>query len=794
MRYAGSVLPVCAVLAYLAGTTLALPVLDDCFNDDTTGLVKRDAEAHVSIPHVVANFQPEPSGSPSPSPSSEGGEEAHKLQKRADRWASVKKTFGRITNKLCGTGEARREAAENSMLRQSNAGISQQDIIAPEGFDENILPPVIDLGENNQDQNQGQNQGQVQNQQGPVNEVIVEEDEEDFVDIDSPPENRRRRPSIRPQSRKNVGRFGTEQDIKDMVSRLPKYPAPVRIQDTELFQERTRNLESIPEQLGESASSLPRGSIQLGQSGDLLPQGSVQSGQGSGESGTEVGDPNDLRISLSESLRNPFIPGAEAREFYRQENLWPADELDFSDEEADVEVPGRNGMNAPPQNNQGDDQMRTGKLPKFLKKVALDYGVPYAAKELLGVDISPIVENEGVLDYLRGRRGKNVVVVDPNQQEKKPNFFQRLIKGRYKEPVKVLNTGPAETRPGYTGEINVQPNWVVNPGEVLSKAARDREEADRREAAALGIDVPTLERQRAQRQKVEKIQLDKSERDRRAELYDQLFPEGDDGEVYIPNEEPNNGNNNLVESLDMLETAQIFTEDLTQPQIRQNVLGQPQVINLSNPQQPNSMNQAQVGQGQMGQAQVVGGQMNQPKIQFPEGGIDIQLGSPARSNVAVQDVVEDYVSFGEGNESAFGEDTAHFAGNLKESAQSQGWNLGVSQISAFPQLQVQAGGNGGVEYPPYIEGESRDEEEYADLAEYSSPGLAPEQIQTEVVDEQISEIQGGDEGSVQTLQSSVATIADPNFSFANANLGGSLSGSLSSGGSQGSQVQGQPLQ
>lgn len=56
-----------------------------------------------------------------------------------------------------------------------------------------------------------------------------------------------------------------------------------------------------------------------------------------------------------------------------------------------------------------------------------------------------------------------------------------------------------------------------------------------------------------------------------------------------------------------------------------------------------------------------------------------------------------------------------------------------------------AGVGGGVEYPPYVEGESRDEEEHSDLA---ASGFAPEQIQTEIVNEQISEIQPDGSDSV----------------------------------------------
>lgn len=74
MRYSLNILPACVVLSHLGGTTLTLPVLDGCPSDDSPSLVKRDAKAHVSIPHVVANFEPQPSGCPSPSPSSERGE------------------------------------------------------------------------------------------------------------------------------------------------------------------------------------------------------------------------------------------------------------------------------------------------------------------------------------------------------------------------------------------------------------------------------------------------------------------------------------------------------------------------------------------------------------------------------------------------------------------------------------------------------------------------------------------------------------------------------------------------
>ncbi|KAK6345284.1 hypothetical protein TWF718_007208 [Orbilia javanica] len=764
MRYNYSLLPACVVLAHLAGTTLALPVPDDCPYDDSPSLVKRDAEAHVSMPHIVANFEPQPSASPSPP--SEG--ETHRLQKRADRFGSFKKVFGKLTNKLCGTGEARREAAENSVLRQSNAGVSQQDVIAPEGLDD-VIPAAIDLGENNQQDN-----NQAPNNQGQNTEVIVEEEkEEDFEDVDSPPVNRRRRQSIRTRPGRNtnrkedvgVSRFGTEENIRDMISRLPENPAPVRIQDTPLFQQRVRNLNPIPElPLGESIDSLPRGSIQLGES-EVLPQGSIRSGQGSGASGTEVGDPNELRISLSESF-NPFIPKDYRKAMGWDKNDAASPELSFSDDGADEVASGQNGINIQPQNNQNEDQMRAGKLPNFMKKLALDYGVPYAAEKLLGVDISPYTEHPGVLDYLRGRRGKNVVVVDDNApKEKKPGFFRRLLnrKGRYQEPVKVINTGPAEPRIGYNGPVNVQPGWVLDPADTLSrKVAQDREDANRE--AELGVE--TVRRQNAQRQSlIDRNQLDKTEQARRAALYDQLYPNGDEGEEYVPNdqeefrivvEEP--GNNNAEESVDMLERAQIFTEDLSQPQIRRN---------------------------RPSQSEIALGPSNQEEN--PAGGNDIQLGSPVPSNVADQDAEDINVSFGEGNERLFGEDTADFAGNLRESAQSQGWNLGVSRISAFPQVQAAGGAGGGVEYPQYIEGESREEDDYIDLAE-----SGPEQIRTEIVNEQISDIQPDGSNSVQTLQSSVATIADPNFSFANPNLGGSISSGGSQG--QGSQIRGQPPQ
>lgn len=64
------------------------------------------------------------------------------------------------------------------MLRQFNAGVSQQDVILPESLDD-VNPPVIDLGGNNQaPNNQGQN----------IEVVIAEEEnEEDYIDIDSPP-------------------------------------------------------------------------------------------------------------------------------------------------------------------------------------------------------------------------------------------------------------------------------------------------------------------------------------------------------------------------------------------------------------------------------------------------------------------------------------------------------------------------------------------------------------------------------------------------------------------------------
>ncbi|KAF3180267.1 hypothetical protein TWF788_006784 [Orbilia oligospora] len=694
MRYGINTLPACVVLAHLAGTTLAIPVLNDCPNDDSPSLVKRDAEPRVSIPHVVANFEPQSSGSPpASSPSSEGMATTHRLQKRADPWSKIKKTFGKFTQKVCGTGEIKKEALENSMLRQSNAGISQQDVIAPEGFEEDVLAPMIDLGGSNQGgnvDNEGLN-NQGLNNQVQATEIIVEEEEEkeqDPDEFDSPPINRRRRQSIRARpgtdsnTRSNSGmsRFGTDEDIRGMISRLPENPVPVKIEDTELFQQRVRNLDPIPEQaLERSLESLPRGSIQLGQSG-ALPQGSVRSGQGSGETGTEIGDPNDLLISLSQT-----------------------------------------GMNNQPQDNQGKDQMRKGKLPKFMKKLAIDYGLPYATKKFLDIDISPYTEHPGVLDYLRGQRGKNVVVVDANApKEKKESFFRRIWKGRYKEPEKVLNTGPRETLPNYDGPIVYQPGWVVNPAEVMAEtAAREREEERRK--AALGLAPEVIERQRIQRQKLERAPLDRMEQQRRAQLFDQLYPEGDEGEIYISsNEDQSGGNNNPVEQPDILTTAQIFTENLEQPQIRQNVLGRPQIIYSPSNQQEvgNGMNQVQMVRGQMNQPQVLGGQMDQPQIQYPEGGINIQLGSPVRSNLADQDIDEqdiNYVSFAKGHEEDFGPESADFtADQLKDSIRSQGWNLGVSRISPFP-----IGEDGQVQYPPYIEGESREEDpdEYMQLAD-----------------------------------------------------------------------------
>ncbi|KAF3148831.1 hypothetical protein TWF569_005324 [Orbilia oligospora] len=769
MRYGINILPACVVLAHLAGTTLAIPVLNDCPNDDSPSLIKRDAEPHVSIPHVVANFEPQPSGSPpASSSSSEGMATTHRLQKRADPWGKIKKTFGKFTQKVCGTGGIKKEALENSMLRQSNAGISQQDVIAPEGFEEDVLAPMIDLGDNNQGgnaDNQGLNNQGLNNQglnnQVQTTKIIVEEEEEkeqDPDEFDSPPINRRRRQSIRarPGTDSNtrpssgMSRFGTDEDIRGMVSRLPENPVPVKIEDTELFQQRVRDLDPIPEQaLERSLESLPRGSVQLSQSG-VLPQGSVRSGQGSGETGTEIGDPNDLLISLSESMKNPFIPGEKGREFYREERLWPEDELVFSDEEADMADVGQTGMNNQPQNNQGEDQMRKGKLPKFMKKLAIDYGLPYATKKFLDIDISPYTEHPGVLDYLRGQRGKNVVVMDANApEEKKESFFRRIWKGRYKEPEKVLNTGPGETRPSYNGPIVYQPGWVVNPAEVMAEtAARERDEERRK--AALGLAPEVIERQRIQRQKLERAPLDRVEQQRRAQLFDQLYPEGDEGEIYIPsNEEQSGGNNNLAEQPDVLTTAQIFTENLEQPQIRQNVLGRPQIVYSPSSQQEvgNGMNQAQVVQGQMNQPQVLGGQMNQPQIQYPEGGIDVQLGSPVRSTLADQDIDEqdiNYASFAKGHEEDFGPESADFTANqLKDSVRSQGWNLGVSRISPFP-----IGEDGQVQYPPYIEGESREED--------------PEEYM------QLADLEG---------------VQDTNFSFANPNL----LASLRSGGSQGSQ-------
>ncbi|KAF3285347.1 hypothetical protein TWF970_010413 [Orbilia oligospora] len=690
MRYGINILPACVVLAHLAGTTLAIPVLNDCPNDDSPSLIKRDAEPHVSIPHVVANFEPQPSGSPpASSSSSEGMVTTHRLQKRADPWGKIKKTLGKFTQKVCGTGGIKKEALENSMLRQSNAGISQQDVIAPEGFEEDVLAPMIDLGDDNQG---GNVDNQDLNNQVQTTEIIVEEEEEkeqDPDEFDSPPINRRRRQSIRARpgtdsnTRPNSGmsRFGTDEDIRGMISRLPENPVPVKIEDTELFQQRVRNLDPIPEQaLERSLESLPRGSIQLGQSG-VLPQGSVRSGQGSvrsgqgsGETGTEIGDPNDLLISLSQT-----------------------------------------GMNDQPQNNQGEDKMR-----------------------------------KGVLDYLRGQRGKNVVVVDPNApEEKKESFFRRIWKGRYKEPEKVLNTGPRETLPSYDGPIVYQPGWVVNPAEVMAEtAARERDEERRK--AALGLAPEVIERQRIQRQKLERAPLDRMEQQRRAQLFDQLYPEGDEGEIYIPsNEEQSGGNNNLDEQPDILTTAQIFTENLEQPQIRQNVLGRPQIVYSPSNQQEigNGMNQAQVVRGQMNQPQVLGGQMNQPQIQYPEGGIDVQLGSPVRSTLADQDIDEqdiNYASFAKGHEEDFGPESADFTANqLKDSIRSQGWNLGVSRISPFP-----IGEDGQVQYPPYIEGESREED--------------PEEYM------QLADLEG---------------VRDTNFSFANPNL----LASLRSGGSQESQ-------
>ncbi|KAK6360554.1 hypothetical protein TWF730_006694 [Orbilia blumenaviensis] len=740
MRYIINFLPACVVLAHLAGTTLALPVLEGCPNDDSPSLIKRDAEAHISIPHVVASFDPQASESPF----SPGGE-THSLQKRAQPWEKVKKVFSSISNKVCGTGQIRREALENSILRQSNAGISQQEVIAPEGTGEDVIAPGIDLGENNQDQNQGQN-----------NRVEVLDEEEDIFDIESLPVDRRRRQSIRPNRNSNAGqeairRFGTDEQIKQRISRLSENPGPMRIQDTEQFQARNWDLDPIPEQAMEkSLDSASRESLQGSQSieqpGDLIPQESIQSGAGSGTSGTEVGDPGELRISLSESYRNPFVPTKKQLQESLRPPLWASDDLGLSDEEADTGNVGQNPVDIKP--IEGEDPMRTG-----------------------------------VRRYLAGQRGKDVVVVDKESpKQKKPWFIQRLFNGKGREPapVKVV-TGKPEPRPAYLGEINVQPDWIVNPNDVMAQQSAQLRDETRR-LAEIGLSPEIIQRQTIQRKKVERIQPDRVEQKRREELYDQLFPDGDPGEIYVPPVEGQGSNNNLEESVDMLERAQIFTEALDQPQIRQNVLGQPQVIYPPNqqiqtlensmnqaqgPQNPltqaqviqNPMNQAQVIQNPLNQAQELPSQMDQPQIQYPVNGIDVQVGSPAGSDVAVQDDGEAYVSFGEGNENMFGEDTADFARNLQESIRSQGWNLGVSRI-----------GTEKIEYPPYVEGESREEDEYADLID--SPGT----IRTETVTE---------------------VVANPNFSFAANGLTGSQLASSNSGGSQSQMLQsqqGQPPQ
>ncbi|KAK6528077.1 hypothetical protein TWF281_009334 [Arthrobotrys megalospora] len=819
MRYGVKLLPACVVLVHLAGTTLALPVLDDCSNDSPS-LIKRDAESHVSIPHVVASFDTQPSEAPSPSPK----EETHTLQKRAEpnKKGWFRKAFSSLTNKLCGTGSIRQQALIDSTMRQSNVGNSQQDVIRPEGSEEEDVP-ILPIGEGNQG---NQNIPQEERQEPAVIDLGEgnQNNAQDEEELDSPPINRSRRQSIargsyvRPSNPQMGQGMNYDQPVIRLNadgsivgtrgSRLPVFPDPRRVQDTQGFIDLTQGVEPIPEEVPgmdqslevkpqvpvasgveQSGETIPQGTgaSGQGQSGEIIPQiivepgveqpsgivpqgtgasgqelvapeqglmasgqESVVSGPGSGE--TEVGDPNELRVSLSESFANPFIP----KVFEVDPSLWPSDEFSLSGEAGADEVDiGPNVVNNQPSN--GEDQMREGKLPKFIKGLVANYGVPYVAEKTFGIDITPYRDHPGVLRYLSGQRGRNVVAQEA-PQKKKGNFIQRLFngRGREEEPV-VVNTEPVQTAPRYNGPVNVQPGWVVNPSLAMdAETTALRNEVER--LARLGIDPETAERQYLQRKRLERLQPDKIEARRRANLYDEMFPEGDEGEVYVPQNEQQLDRPQLRPNL--LGQPVQFVRPEDKPEARQSLLGQP--IQFVNPAHPSRFAQ------------------NNPQ-DLESGSSNSEDNNPDRSNIADEDIGEErFVSFGD-NEFQIGEDTANFAGNLGESVQSQGWNLGVSQISGFPQVEANQAPN----------------VENSGFSEHNSGQGAP---QEEIVENHESDIAEGSDGSFQTAESDRELIVDPNnpaqnnaeqnnvnFSFVNPNLG--ESGQLGNSGQLGASGQ-----
>ncbi|KAF3914956.1 hypothetical protein ABW20_dc0110141 [Dactylellina cionopaga] len=117
MRYNANILPTCVVVTQLLNSALALPVLtrEECGVADTQSLYKRDADAHLDFPQVIANF--------------DGEAETKGIQKRG---LEKRTLYSFVQNLLCGTKKTKEDARIDSSEVVQNTGASQQNVIAPE--------------------------------------------------------------------------------------------------------------------------------------------------------------------------------------------------------------------------------------------------------------------------------------------------------------------------------------------------------------------------------------------------------------------------------------------------------------------------------------------------------------------------------------------------------------------------------------------------------------------------------------------------------------------------------------
>ncbi|EPS37903.1 hypothetical protein H072_8351 [Dactylellina haptotyla CBS 200.50] len=138
MRYNANILPACVVVAHLFGSTLALPAPTDeeCIAE-AQSLYKRDADAFLDIPKVVATFGGNDEESSSP--------EHHGIQKRGLEKRTLYSLAQRLLGKMCSTKAAREEADLMNASIQSNSGVSQQNAIAPEGDDQNPMASSYEI-------------------------------------------------------------------------------------------------------------------------------------------------------------------------------------------------------------------------------------------------------------------------------------------------------------------------------------------------------------------------------------------------------------------------------------------------------------------------------------------------------------------------------------------------------------------------------------------------------------------------------------------------------------------------